>query len=171
MFNENDIWRDKSNKVKNIGGIKMSKIVKNALEYVEQSKLGLLATVGDDKIPFIRPMAAYYNKGSELYFVTRKATNKVEHISKNENVTFYFQNEGQDFTQFKSVALSGSAEEVKDQTEFEEAILGIGKRWPKIFERIASGEFEDSTIYKIKSSLLKYADYSKTPKESLEILN
>lgn len=146
----------------------MSKILNDSINYIEQSKVALLITVGVNNSPYVRSIGAFYNEGADLYFVTAKATEKVKHIKINPTVTFYFQNEGQAYSEFKSVAVTGEASEVVESVELNKAIEGISVRYPVIKEKIASGEFNSSTIYKVKAKFVKLADYTQTPREVVE---
>lgn len=143
----------------------MSEILKDSLSYVEQAKVGLLITVGEGKVPYVRSIGAFSNEGSDIYFLTGKATEKVKHIASEPVVTFYFENEGQVYENFKSVAITGEASEVTESLEFEKAIESISKRYPKIKERVASGDIKNSSIYKVKAKFVKLADYTRTPRE------
>lgn len=148
----------------------MSEILSESIEYIEQSKVGLLITVGEDSSPYIRSIGAFSNDGANIYFETKRESNKVRHIKQNPVVTFYFQNEGQAYNTFKSVAVTGEASEVLDGVEFDNAVEGISKRYPIIKEQISNGAFKDSSIYKVKAKFVKLADYTKNPKEIKEII-
>lgn len=143
----------------------MSKILEDAVKYVEQSKGSLLVTIGEDKVPFVRPIGAFSNDGANIYFLTAKATNKVEHIKANSTVTFYFQNESQPIQTFKSVAVTGEAAEVLEAEEFNKAVEGISLRYPLIKERVKNGEIENSSIYKVSTKFVKLIDYTQNPRQ------
>ncbi|EKQ58124.1 MULTISPECIES: pyridoxamine 5'-phosphate oxidase family protein [unclassified Clostridium] len=145
----------------------MSEAIEKSIKYIEESKVGLLITVDQNKIPFVRSIGAFSNEGANIYFLTARETEKVKHINSNSTVTFYFQNEGQPFESFKSVAISGEASEVTDKDELNKAIEAISLRYPVIKERVANGEFEKAAIYVVKGKYIKLADYSKEPKEQL----
>ncbi|MDP4178554.1 MAG: pyridoxamine 5'-phosphate oxidase family protein [Bacillota bacterium] len=146
----------------------MSEVLTESIKYIEQSKVGLLITVGEKTVPYVRPIGAFANEGSDIYFVTAKATDKVKQINLNPTVTLYFQNEGQPFDTFKSVAVSGDASEVSLGAEFDKAVEAISVRYPIIKQKISSGEFKSSAIYKVKAKLVKLADYTKNPREVIE---
>ncbi|MFL0196739.1 pyridoxamine 5'-phosphate oxidase family protein [Clostridium sp. WILCCON 0269] len=148
----------------------MSEILNESIAYVEQSKVGLLITVGEDNSPYIRNIGAFSNDGANIYFVTKKESNKVKHIKQNPIVTFYFQNEGQSYDTFKSVAVTGEASEVLAGQEFNSAVEGISNRYPIIKEQISNGEFKDSSIYKVKAKFVKLADYTRDSKEIKETI-
>ncbi|WP_010235457.1 pyridoxamine 5'-phosphate oxidase family protein [Clostridium arbusti] len=146
----------------------MSEVSNEAIKYIEQSKLAWLVTVGENKRPYIRPMGAFSNDGLDLYFLTSKKTEKVKHIKENPVVTFYFENPNQSYEIFKSLSLSGKAIEVLDESEFKKAVDGISIRYPLIKENVENGNIKESSIYKITADFIKFADYSKTPKEVTE---
>ena len=133
----------------------MSEVIEKSIKYVEQSKVGLLITVDENKVPFVRPIGAFSNDGANIYFLTAKETEKVKHINLNPTVTFYFENEGQPYESFKSVAISGDASEVTENDELEKAIEAISVRYPVIKEKVANGEFENSSIYVVKDKVYK----------------
>jgi general stress protein 26 len=145
----------------------MSKLIEESIKYVEQSKVSLLITIDENKVPFVRPIGAFSNDGANVYFLTAKETEKVKHINLNPTVTFYFENEGQAYESFKSVAISGDASEVTEKDELEKAIEAISVRYPVIKEKIENGEFEKSSIYVVKAKSIKLADYTQLPKEQL----
>ncbi|AGK98914.1 pyridoxamine 5'-phosphate oxidase family protein [Clostridium pasteurianum] len=146
----------------------MSEISNQATKYIEQSKLAWLITVGEDKRPYVRPMGAFFNDGLDLYFLTAKKTDKVKQINTNPTVTFYFENPEQSYDTFKSVAVSGEAVEVLEESEFKKAVEGIGIRYPAIKGNVENGNIKDSSIYKINTNFIKTADYTKSPKEVSE---
>lgn len=146
----------------------MSEVLSSAIAYIDQSKVGLLVTIGEDGVPYVRDIGAFSNESSDIYFFTAKATQKVKHIALNPKVTIYFENEGQQYESFKSVAVSGIASEVTEENEFSKAVEGISKRYPVIKDLVLSGEIKNTSIYKIKASFVKLADYTKAPKEVIE---
>jgi nitroimidazol reductase NimA-like FMN-containing flavoprotein (pyridoxamine 5'-phosphate oxidase superfamily) len=146
----------------------MSEILKYSISYVEQSKVGLLITVGENGAPFVRNIGAFSSEGADIYFLTGRATQKVKHISLNPTVTFYFENEGQIYQSFKSVAVTGKASEVTEEKEFNKAVEAISLRHPAIKEKVATGEIKNSAIYKVKAKFVKLADYTRTPREVIE---
>ena len=143
----------------------MSEVIEKSIKYVEQSKVRLLITVDENKVPFVRPIGAFSNEGANIYFLTAKETEKVKHINLNPTVTFYFENEGQAYESFKSVAISGEASEVTENDELSRAIEAISVRYPLIKEKVANGEFENSSIYVVKAKFIKLADYTQLPRE------
>jgi len=147
----------------------MSQLIEKSIKYVEQSKVGLLITVDENKVPFVRSIGAFSNDGANIYFLTAKETEKVKHINSNPTVTFYVENEGQHYESFKSVAISGEASEVTENDELSRAIEAISVRYPLIKEKVANGEFENSSIYVVKTKFIKLADYTQLPRE--EIVN
>lgn len=145
----------------------MSEVIEKSIKYVEESKLGLLITVDENKVPFVRTIGAFSNEGANIYFVTGKEAQKVKHINSNPTVTFYFEKEGQPYESFKSVSIIGYASEVTEKDELNKAIESISVRYPVIKEKVANGEFEKSAIYVVKGKAIKIADYTQEPKEQL----
>lgn len=145
----------------------MSEVLKDSKEYLEQGKVALLITVGEENVPYVRSIGAYANDGFNIYFLTQKATEKVKHIKLNPAVTFYIENEGQPISAFKSLALTGEAHEIQGE-EFDKAVEGISVRYPKIKDSVADGNIKASAIYKIETKFIKWADYTKSPKEAIE---
>lgn len=145
----------------------MSEVIEKSIQYVTQSKVGLLITVDENKVPFVRPIGAFSNEDANIYFLTAKETEKVKHINSNSTVTFYFENEGQPFESFKSVAVSGEASEVTENDELNKAIEAISVRYPSIKEKVANGEFEKSSIYVVKAKFIKLADYTQSTREQI----
>lgn len=145
----------------------MSKLIEESIKYVEQSKVSLLITVDENKVPFVRPIGAFSNDGANIYFLTAKETEKVKHINLNPTVTFYFENEGQAYESFKSVAISGEASEVTENDELSRAIEAISVRYPLIKDKVANGEFENSSIYVVKTKFIKLTDYTQLPREDI----
>lgn len=145
----------------------MSEVIEKSIRYVEESKLGLLITVDENKVPFVRTIGAFSNEGANIYFVTGKEAQKVKHINSNPTVTFYFEKEGQPYESFKSVSIIGDASEVTEKDELEKVIEAISVRYPVIKEKVENGEFEKSSIYVVKAKSIKLADYTQLPKEQL----
>lgn len=143
----------------------MSEAIEESIKYVEESKVGLLVTVDENKVPFVRTIGAFSNEGANIYFVTAKEAQKVKHINLNPTVTFYFEKEGQTYDTFKTVSIIGDASEVTEKTELDKAIEAISLRYPIIKEKVANGEFEKSAIYVVKGKAIKLADYTQDPKE------
>ncbi|MEY8000907.1 pyridoxamine 5'-phosphate oxidase family protein [Clostridium sp. Mt-5] len=149
----------------------MSEVLDEAVKYIEQSRTGLLITIGEDGAPYARIMGAFSNHGVNLYFETGRKSNKVRHIKKNPVVTFYFQNENQTYDTFKSVSVTGEASEVlQSDDDFNSAVDGISVRYPVLKENIAKGNIGDSVIYRIKTKFVKLADYTKDSKEVKELV-
>ncbi|MCI1996400.1 MAG: pyridoxamine 5'-phosphate oxidase family protein [Clostridium luticellarii] len=149
----------------------MSEVLDEAIKYVEQSKTGLLITVGEDGAPYARVMGAFSNQGANLYFETGRKSNKVKHIKKNPIVTFYFQNENQSYNTFKSVSVTGETSEVlQGDDDFKSAVNGISVRYPVLKENVDKGDIGDSVIYRIKAKFVKLADYTRDPKEVKELV-
>jgi general stress protein 26 len=145
----------------------MSEAIEKSIKYVEESKLGLLITVDENKVPFIRTIGAFSNEGANIYFLTGKEADKVKHINSNPIVTFYFEQEGQPYESFKSVSIIGDASKVTEKDELDKAIEAISVRYPVIKDKISNGEFQESAIYVVKAKAIKLADYTQSPREQL----
>ncbi|WP_238915552.1 pyridoxamine 5'-phosphate oxidase family protein [Clostridium sp. YIM B02555] len=145
----------------------MSEAIEKSIKYVEESKLGLLITVDENKVPFIRTIGAFSNEGANIYFLTGKEAGKVKHINSNPIVTFYFEQEGQAYESFKSVSIIGDASKVTEKDELDKAIEAISVRYPVIKDKVANGEFQESAIYVVKAKAIKLADYTQSPREQL----
>lgn len=143
-------------------------IINDAINYIEQSKLSLLTTIGEDNAPYVRPIGAFANNGVDIYFTTAKNSEKVKHINANPIVTFYFQNEGQSYESFKNASVIGEAIELSSSEEFDKAVEGISLRYPVIKELVDKGDIKNSVIYKVKAKSIKFSDYTKSPREVLE---
>lgn len=148
----------------------MSEILKDSREYLEQGQVALLITVGEENVPYVRSIGAYANDGFDIYFLTARAAEKVKQIKLNPVVTFYLENEGQPISNFKSLALIGEAYEIEEE-EFDKAVESISVRYPKIKDSAADGTIKDSAIYKIKTKFIKWADYTKSPREVIEYIS
>lgn len=149
----------------------MSEVLNKAIKYIEQSKTGLLVTIGEDGAPYVRIMGAFSNDGLNLYFETGRKSNKVRQIKKNPMVTFYFQNENQSYNTFKCVSVTGEASEVlQTDDDFNSAVEGISVRYPVLKKNVSKGNIGDSVVYRIKAKFVKFADYTKDPKEVKELI-
>ncbi|AGF55184.1 pyridoxamine 5'-phosphate oxidase family protein [Clostridium saccharoperbutylacetonicum] len=145
----------------------MSEAIEKSIKYVEESKLGLLITVDENRVPFIRTIGAFSNEGANIYFLTGKEADKVKHINSNPIVTFYFEQEGQPYESFKSVSIIGDASKVTEKDELDKAIEAISVRYPVIKDKVSNGEFQESAIYVVKAKAIKLADYTQSPREQL----
>jgi len=137
-----------------------NELIQNIQDYIAQTRWATLATVRPDGAPVLRAMGSFAPDGLDIIFSTAKATAKVEQISKNNLVSFFFQHEGQELPTFKNVAVIGRASELKDE-ERKKAIDRLSARNPRFKARAEKGELGDTVIIKIISKEIKYLDYSK----------
>lgn len=145
----------------------MSEIIEKAKKYVEQSKIGFLLTVDENNVPFVRPIGAFAQEELDIYFLTRRETEKVKHIEINPTATVYFRNENQDFEKFRSESISGEIFELTKENEIKEAVEKISIRYPKVKDLVETGEFHKYLIFVVRAKLLKSADYLLEPKETV----
>jgi uncharacterized pyridoxamine 5'-phosphate oxidase family protein len=59
-----------------------------ALEFLEENKIGNLATIGKDGKPKVRPFGLYFAEGGKLWFATASNKPVYEEILANPNVEF-----------------------------------------------------------------------------------
>jgi len=139
----------------------MSKELRQTIqEYISGTRWATLATVRPDGAPVLRAMGSFALDGLDIVFSTPKATAKVAHIEKNNQVNFFFQHEGQELSAFKNVAVIGRASEVKDEDR-KKAIDLLSARNPRFKARAEKGELGDTAIFKIVPKEIKYLDYAK----------
>lgn len=142
----------------------MSDVINDAKWYIESSQLGILATVGEDKVPQLRVIRGFANDGVNIYFTTNKDTQKVKEINANPNVTLFFQNEGQDFGSFTNVSITGIAKVIEKKEEINKAVDAISVRYSKLKKIAENNELNSSgtLIYKVKTKVIKFLDREKS---------
>jgi nitroimidazol reductase NimA-like FMN-containing flavoprotein (pyridoxamine 5'-phosphate oxidase superfamily) len=146
----------------------MSDMAIEAVGYIEKSSYALLVTVGEDNMPSVREIGPFVNKGLDIYFVTRIASQKVKHIGVNPSVTLYFPNMNQAVKEFRSIAVTGKAARVPEGDEFDGVLEKLEQKSPGYKKYIGKEGFKIWTIYKITAKSLQSTDYSKSTKTSKE---
>lgn len=149
----------------------MSELIEKSVELIEKSSRGVLLTLDEKSEIHGRPIGAFGNDGVNLIFATRKATKKVTHIKIHPKVTFYIENTGTSFGEFKYLSVTGNAEALTDKTELDNAIKAISIKYPKIITVADSEDFEEWQIYKITATSVKlYENTEAGPIEVSEII-
>jgi nitroimidazol reductase NimA-like FMN-containing flavoprotein (pyridoxamine 5'-phosphate oxidase superfamily) len=128
-------------------------------EYIAQTRWATLTTVREDGAPVSRAMGSFAPDGLNLFFSTPKSAGKVRHIARNPLVNFFFQHEGQELATFKNVAVIGRAEEVTGD-EYHRAVQLLSARNPRFKTRAERGELKETALYLIRTTEVKYLDYS-----------
>ena len=146
----------------------MSKTVKKSINFINDSARGVLLTLDKEKEIHGRPIGAFGNDELDIFFASRKATKKAEHIDLDPKVTFYIENPGTAAGEFKYLSVSGDASAIVDESELEKAIKIISIKYPKINELSQSKDFNEWAIYKIKAKNVKY--YENTEGGPIEVI-
>ena len=126
----------------------MSKTVEKSINFINDSARGVLLTLDKEQEIHGRPIGAFGNDGLDIFFASRKATKKVEHIDLNPNVTFYVENPGTAAGDFKYLSVTGDALAIVEKSELENAIKVISVKFPKINELSQSNDFNEWAIYR-----------------------
>jgi nitroimidazol reductase NimA-like FMN-containing flavoprotein (pyridoxamine 5'-phosphate oxidase superfamily) len=134
-------------------------------DYIRATRWATLATVREDQTPVLRVMGSFAPDGLNVYFSTARAAAKVGHIAANPRVNFYFQHEGQEPAQFKYVAVIGTASEVTDPDELQNAVALLCAKSPRFAKRAAEGRLDDSAIYRLQSREIKYLNCTNAPED------
>jgi len=130
-------------------------------EYIGKTRVSALATVRADGAPVIRAIGGFAPDGLEVYFSTAKASAKAGHIGGDAPVSFYFQHDNQEIAAFKYVSLVGRAQEIKAEQERQKAIGILSARSPRFKARAEKGALQDTVIYRVSPSEIKYLDFAK----------
>lgn len=130
------------------------------IEYINRTKLAVLATVRSDQVPAQRVMGKFALDGLDVLFSTPIQTGKVEQIEQNPAASFFFQHENQPPELFRNVTITGTARRLTEGPELDKAIKLLGDRIPKLKAKIESGEEKNTAIYRITTKEIKYLDYS-----------
>jgi len=146
----------------------MSKTVEKSINFINDSARGVLLTLDKEKEFHGRAIGAFGNDGLDIFFASRKATKKVEHIDLNPKVTFYIENPGTSAGEFKYLSVTGDAWAIVEKSELEKALKVISIKYPKINELSQSKDFNEWSIYKIKAKSVKY--YENTEGGPLEVI-
>lgn len=140
----------------------MSELTK-AAEYIGETRLAILGTVNNEGFPVVRSLASFANDGLNVYLSTSKDSSKVEQLRANDHATLLFQQEGQELSMFRNVALTGTAKTVcsKCGEEYEKAVKLLSERNPRFRERALKGELDRTTILKFETKTVKFLDFSR----------
>ena len=130
-------------------------------EYIDKTKFAVLAYVRNDQTPVQRSMGSFAPKGLDIYFSTRKDAHKVKEIVDNKRISFLFEHENQELSQWRNVLLIGEAAKTDNIEELDSAVELLSSRSPRFKERIAKGELANIQIFKLKTSEIEYLDYGK----------
>jgi general stress protein 26 len=131
------------------------------VSYIDATRFAVLAYVRHDGTPLQRSMGSFAPKGLDLYFSTRKEAAKVQSISEQKRISFLFEHDDQELTQWKSVLLIGDAEKIDSGAELDLAVSTLSLRNPRFKERIDKGELPITQIFKLKAEEVEYLDYGK----------
>ena len=132
------------------------------LNYIVESKYGVLTYVRSDQAPVSRAIGSFAPDGVNLYFSTGKKSAKVREIENNKRVSFYFERDNQTPESWKSVLLIGDAEQVSGRSaDYANALDRLGAKSPRFRERIAKGELDSAVIYKVITREIEYLDRCK----------
>lgn len=131
------------------------------VDYVEATKFALLAYVRSDQAPVLRSMGSFVPSGLELYFSTRKDAAKVQEITENPRISFFFEHDDQELSKWRNILFIGQAEKVDKGDELARAVELLGNRNPRFKERVAKGELPFTQIFRLKTQEIEYLDYGK----------
>jgi nitroimidazol reductase NimA-like FMN-containing flavoprotein (pyridoxamine 5'-phosphate oxidase superfamily) len=129
-------------------------------DYIEKSKFAILTYVREDLAPVSRTMGSFAPDGLDLFFSTRKDAAKVAEITRNRQVSFFFEHDGQSPSEWRSVLLIGDSG-VAEGEELKKAVALLSARNPRFRERAAKGELADTLIFKINTKEVEFLDRSK----------
>jgi general stress protein 26 len=146
----------------------VSKTVEKSINFINHSARGVLLTLDKEQEIHGRPIGAFGNDGLDIFFASRKATKKAEHIDLNPKITFYIENPGTAAGEFKYLSVTGEAWAIVEKSKLEKAIEVISIKYPKINEISQSKDFSEWSIYEIKAKHVKY--YENTEGGPLEII-
>lgn len=138
--------------------------IKDAVRYIEQTPYALLITVDEKNSPSLRYIGPFINNGPDIIFVTSRNSQKVKHIAANPVITLYFQDINQTVETFKSVAVTGTASQVPEGKEFDDAFESFIKKSPKTGVWIRK-----NTLYKLKAEGIQLTDFSRSPWGSINL--
>ena len=133
---------------------------KNIIDYINRSKLAVLATVRSDHVPVQRVMGKFALDGLDVLFSTPVQTGKVEQLEQNPAASIFFQHEVQPPELYRNVTITGKARRLTEGPELDKAIQILSDRIPKLKAKIESGEEKEAAIYRITTKEIKYLEYS-----------
>jgi len=140
-----------------MGTDKKDKVV----EYLNQTKWIILATVDDNQTPVLRTLGSFAVDGFNVYFSTGNNTAKVNQIELNPKVSVFFQHENQELPSYINVSVTGKANKVTTEEELNKVITLLSNRNPKFKERVEKGEIGNSVFYRVAPKEVKLLDFSK----------
>jgi general stress protein 26 len=154
------------------GGIYMAlsgtKTKKEMYSYLDSLAIAVLSTTSDAK-----PHAAviYFVPDEDLnfYFITKSDTKKSQNLEKNNNAALTIV----DPHSPKTIQATGTVEELEESEKYkkimdkiaEENAKGNGFYWPPPLSKLDSKG--DLVLYKFQPDWLRYADFTKSTKESI----
>ncbi|MEI6045650.1 MAG: pyridoxamine 5'-phosphate oxidase family protein [Chloroflexota bacterium] len=103
----------------------------NLSEYLNGTRLIVLATTNGDEAPGLRVLGGFGVEGNTVFFSTAPGSEKATQLKQNENVSVLFQHENQEQASFANVTLKGKAKILEEKEEVEQAIEFIGRRNPR----------------------------------------
>ena len=104
------------------------------------------------------------NSGLDIFFATRKDSQKVNQVNNNPEVILYFQVPNQTIEEFRSVIITGKASPLSDEKEFNGVLDKLGQKSPEYKNYINRDGFEVWSIYKVSAYTLQYTDFTKSKK-------
>ncbi len=128
-----------------------------ALEVIDQSGYGVLATVNADGSPYVVPVSPARN-GKVLYFHCAKAGQKIENIQRDARVCLsfvsYFRNDALLYTtKYQSAVVTGHAELVEDEEEKIHGLRLISEKYAMehidLFDEMIRKSARATSVYKI----------------------
>ncbi|MBE2213903.1 MAG: pyridoxamine 5'-phosphate oxidase family protein [Opitutaceae bacterium] len=140
-------------------------LIQTLRTYIAATRWATLATVREDGAPAVRTIGGFAPAGddtTDVYFSTARATSKNQHIARNPVVNFFFQHEGQELAAFKNVALLGQAAEVfPGSPAYQQAVDTLSARNPRFKAKAATGDLNDTAIYKVRAKEIRYTDLAR----------
>lgn len=137
------------------------KFVNDVFSYVDKTHFAVLAYVRNDGTPLLRSIGSFAPNGLSLYFTTRKDAAKVKEIGDHKRISFFFEHEGQELSQWKNLLLVGDAVKIDDGDDFNQAVQLLSTRNPRFRERVAKGELPGTQIFRLNTEEIEFLDYGK----------
>lgn len=139
------------------------------IDYIRSTKSIVLATVTDRGEPALRSIGSFGTDGETVYFSTGAATQKVQQIGLNPNVSLLFQHENQQFPAFRNVSVSGKAERLTEKADIDTAVSAITARNPAFAARLDQNGLNTFALYRVAPAQVKVLDFSKGPANNVEV--
>ncbi|GAM10288.1 pyridoxamine 5'-phosphate oxidase [Geobacter sp. OR-1] len=131
--------------------------------YANGSRFATLAYIRHDGSPVLRTLGSFALADYDVIFSTKKGAAKVRDISENNRVSFYFEHDGQELSNWKNALFIGEAHTIEEQRELDWAVGILSDRNPRFKDRIAKGELPNIQLFKVKTRDIEYIDYGKGP--------